>query len=117
MDPVQLGTKDLEEAVDFAFNIADAIEESLEDGKITIGDAPKFLKTFITSAGAVEGINNVPAQIGDLDADELERIVTKIKARFDIDDDKLEQYIEEAFTAGVNLAVSIKNIMSLRKVA
>lgn len=117
MDPKKLGTQDLEEAIDFAFNLADAVESSLEDGKISLTDAPKFLKTFMSSAKAIEGINNIPAEIGDLDEEELERIVAKVKERFDIDDDTLEVYIEDAFEHAVGLAVAIAQIRKLRKVA
>jgi hypothetical protein len=118
MDPVKkLGTEDLEEAVDFAFNLADAVESSLEDGKISLTDAPKFLKTFMSSAKAIEGINNIPVEIGDLDEFELARIVDKVKARFDITDDILEIYVEDAFGHAVGLAVAIANIRKLKKVA
>lgn len=117
MDPVKLGTQDLEEAVDFAFNLADGIEKSLEDGKISLGDSPKFLKSLMSAPKAIEGINNVPVEIADLDEFELARIVDKVKARFDIDDDNLEIYVEDAFEHAVGLAVAIANIRKLKKVA
>lgn len=112
----KLGTQELEELVDFVFDISDSIKSSIEDdGKVSVGDAPKFLKPLLKSGKAIGGINAVPRELADLDDEEMRVIVSKVKDRFDITDDKLEGYIENIFYCTLQLVMNVTNIYALKK--
>lgn len=111
-----MGTKETIEAVDFLFDIADAIVSSTkDDGKITIGDAPKFLKIAIGAPKGIGGIQDVPKELTDLSEEELTEIVDHIKDRFDITDDGLEAAIEDILKSAGLLVLSIQKIYQLKK--
>jgi dihydrodipicolinate synthase/N-acetylneuraminate lyase len=112
----QLGTKELEEVVDFIFDITDAIRKSVaDDDKVTVGDAPKFFKALLGSGSALGGINKIPAEIANLTEAELKGIVEKVRERYDIKDDILEAYVENAIYNALQLSLNISNIYKLRK--
>lgn len=112
----KFGTKETIEAIDFLFDIADAvISSTADDGKITIGDAPKFLKIAIGAPKAIGGIQEVPKEIADLSDEELSGITGHIKKRFDIPDDNMEAAIEDILKAAGMLALSIQRIYQLKK--
>lgn len=116
MDPKKLGTQELEELVDFVFDVADSVTAAVkDDGKVSIGDAPKFLKPLLGSGKAIGGINQVPKEIADLDEAEMKVIVAKVQKRFDIVDDKLEGYIENLFYSTLQLVMNVAKIYALKK--
>jgi hypothetical protein len=118
MDPVEKqGIKELTEVIDFLFDVAEAVQNSNEDGKITIGDAPKFLRGLMKAPAAIGGANVIPQEIADLSEEELKQITDRIKERFDIEDDKLEAYVENAIVSGASCALNISRIINLRKTA
>lgn len=118
MNPVEKqGIKELTEVVDFLFDVAEAVQNANEDGKITIGDAPKFLRGLMKAPAAIGGANLIPQEIADLSEEELKQITDRIKERFDIEDDKFEAYVENAIVSGASCALNISRIISLRKTA
>jgi hypothetical protein len=118
MDPVEKqGIKELTEVIDFLFDVAEAVQMANEDGKITIGDAPKFLRGLMKAPAAIGGANVIPKEIADLTEEELKQITDRIKERFEIKDDKLEAYVENAIVSGASCALNISRIISLRKTA
>lgn len=111
-----MGTKETIEAIDFLFDIADAVMASTkDDGKITIVDAPKFLKLAIGAPKGIGGIQDVPKEITDLSEAEMTEIVDHIKDRFDLTDDGLETAIEDILKSSGLLALSIQKIYQLKK--
>ncbi len=108
--------KETKEAVDFLFDISDAVVDSLDgDGKITIKDAPKFFKPLRSGLGGLSGIEMVPKEMVDLSADELAELTDHIASRFDINDDALESKVEELIKLSGLLAIAIKDIYTMRK--
>lgn len=108
------GTKESEELIDWIFDLVDAVNASKADGKITLKDAPNFMKVAFNAPKAIGGINLVPKEFANLDEEELKRIHNKIKSRYDISDDKVEAYIENAILNALSLAKNITGILSLR---
>lgn len=111
-----MGTKETIEAIDFLFDIADAVLASTrDDGKITIGDAPKFLKLAIGAPKGIGGIQDVPKELTDLDGTEMAEITAHIADRFDISDDGLEAAIEDILKSTGLLVLSIQKIYKLKQ--
>jgi len=81
------GIKELKEVVKAAISIG----EALADG-IGIEDVAALLDL----PAAIEGITQVPAEVGDLDESERKELQDYIQAEFDLPDDELEEFIESA---------------------
>lgn len=114
----KFGIKETQEVIDFVFDLTDAIVASVkDDGKITIGDAPRFIKSLMSSPTALSGINQVPKELADLSDEELKQICDQIRARFDIADDRLEVLIENALFSAMQLTVNISRIYALKNKA
>ena len=83
------GIKELKDVVKAAVSIG----EALADG-IQIGD----LAALLDLPAAIDGISEVPAELEDLDPTERQELNDFIKSEFDIPDDELEAFIEDAIT-------------------
>jgi hypothetical protein len=98
------GTTEIKELLSFAFKLAKAVDETVEDGKVSILlDAPKFLPALMAAPKAFAGIANVLLELEDLDAEEQAELMAWVKKEFDLRDNRLEASIEEA----VNLALHV----------
>ena len=112
----QFGIKETKEGLDFLFDIADAVIDSLEgDGKITIRDAPKFLKPMRTAMGGVGGIQDIPKELADLSSAELDELCAHVSKRFDLKDDEIEVRIEDILKLSCALVISIRDLYLLSK--
>jgi hypothetical protein len=110
MTKVQLNTKETKEALDFLFDLTDAIMDSLSDGKVSIMDAPKFLKPFRTAGAGITGIQIIPKEIVDMDEDEWDDLAKHVAERFDLKNDQIENDIELVLKRAGQLALAIKAI-------
>jgi hypothetical protein len=107
---VKLGTQETKEALDFLFDLTDAIIKSLEDGKVNLLDAPKFLKPFKSASSGISGINIIPKEIIDMDDQEWDELAKHVAERFDLKNDNIEADIENILKRAGQLALAIKNI-------
>lgn len=103
------------EALDFLFDLSDAIVGSLEDGKITILDAPKFLKPARSAGSGIGGIENIPKELDKITDEDWSSLAAHVAERFDIKNDQLETKIEEILKRTGLLAISIKELYALKK--
>lgn len=101
-----MGIQDLKDVVAFGAKFGNGIGESLsDDGKITLGDMANFMPAVLSVPAALEGIENIPAEIKDLDEAELVELVAFVDEEFDIPQDDAEEFIEESLhVASVVLA-------------
>ncbi|HRO08566.1 MAG TPA: hypothetical protein PK047_06835 [Saprospiraceae bacterium] len=118
MSDVKIGKTELEELISFVFDVSDAIIASLEDdGRVTLKDAPKFLKPILNSAKAFGGIHQIPAEIADLDDEELQELIGVIRKRFEIKDKRLEAYLENLLVSVLQVVMNVSKIYKLNKSA
>lgn len=114
MSDVKVGTNELEELVEFVFDVSDAIIASIEDdGKVTLKDGPKFLKPLLNSGKAFGGIHQVPTEIANLDDADLNRLIEIVRKRFEISDKKLEAYLENLLISVLQVIMNISKIYKL----
>ena len=111
----KIGVKETKESLNWLFDLTDAIISANADGKITLGDAPKFWGTLIGSGAAVGGINDIPKEIADMDAIELDELVNLAKERFNINDERLEAAIENILFHALQLTIQIAALYKLNK--
>jgi len=106
---VMADIKETKEAIAFAFSLAEALKTSLADGKISYMDIGNFISPAMKAGAAFEGINEVPAEMKDLDEAEAKELLDYVKAEFNLEDADLEYKIEKALelaTAAYQLAKS-----------
>lgn len=90
------GIKEIKELLSFGFKLQKAITASLDDGKINvITDAPKFLTALLAAPKAFGGMNNIMAEIRDLDEAERQELLTFVQEEFELADQNLEYLIED----------------------
>ena len=79
------GTQDLTDLMVFLAKLASTMKDAVDDdGKITLGDAAKFVDLVFPLVNAITGIQNVPKELTDLDPVEKEELITTIKANLDL---------------------------------
>jgi hypothetical protein len=67
--------KNLKEVLAFGLELGSAVYKSkMDDGKIDLGDLPKFLPAISLIPAALANISDVPAELKDLDLNEVEEI-------------------------------------------
>jgi hypothetical protein len=77
-----------------------------DDGKITIGDFPKFIGPLMKLPAAITGIGEVPKELNDLTAEEKDEIIQIVK-----DELEVELKAEEITTRILNIIYEIKSFI------
>lgn len=109
-------TKETIEFLDFAFDVADAVQASLnDDGKITLKDAPRFFGAIWKMPAAIGGLQEIPTELRDLEPEERAQVIAFAKKRFDLPDDELEVLIEATLESGWVFAQNIRDLVKYRK--
>lgn len=95
---VSIGIEETKDVVLFATLFADSIIKSLADGKITITDAPYFFNAMIKLPKAISGIEKVPAEISDLDENEMKELIQIVKDNLGVPTDQCKTIVEKSLT-------------------
>lgn len=105
------GIEETKDVVKFLCKTTNAVLESLkDDGKITIGDFPKFGSVALTLFPAFSGINEVPKELAELSEDEVTELVALVKDELDLDEN-----VEEVISKALTIAAEIKDLIDLVK--
>lgn len=97
------GLKETKEVIIFTAKLGNAIGKSLADGKITFTDAANFIDPLMKLPAAFAGIENVPAELSDMNEADRQELIQVAKDEFDLDNDKAEILIEDTFELGTLL--------------
>ena len=76
--------------------VGEAYDDSMADGKLNWKDTFNLTGTIDEILAFVPHASNLKAEVADLDDAEREELVDYFKEEFDIDNDKVEGYIEKA---------------------
>ncbi|QKJ99927.1 MAG: hypothetical protein HND40_10330 [Ignavibacteriota bacterium] len=105
------GIEETKDVVKFLCKATNAVIESLkDDGKITVGDFPKFGGVAMSLFPAFSGINEVPKELAELSEDEVTELITLVK-----DELQLDENVEEVISKALNVAAEIKDLVDLVK--
>ncbi len=93
----QENLKQLEEALQFGFDLQKGITDSTKDGHVTVTDAWNFWPAVRSAAPAINDLGNPIKRYRELSPEGKDQLKAFAKEKFDIADDKLEQLIEDTF--------------------
>ena len=102
------GIQQTKELLDFIFSLVEAIKRSTSDGDFSWSDGLNFIEPLKKIAPALDNIEEVIPEVMDLDASEWNELVDYVQANFNLeinddDDTSIEEKVEEALNAGVEL--------------
>lgn len=105
------GIEETKDVVKFLCKATNAVLDSLkDDGKITIGDFPKFGGAAMAMFPAFSGINEVPKELVELSEDEVTELVALVK-----DELELDENVEQVISKALIIASEIKDLIDLVK--
>lgn len=106
----QYGTQETEELAVFVAEFGNGIGDSLEDGRFSfVQDIGYFTPALLKLVPAIEGISQVPKELGELDSEDLANIQVKLEDTFDIPQERTEAFVLDT----VSLALTGKREVSL----
>ena len=105
---VVVGFKETKEVIDLAIALGSGIAKSLEDDKITFEDLPNFWAVIFAVMPAFEGLDQVAIEFQLATEEETAELKAYIKEQLDLPDDKLEEFIEDAFAVVIDIWMLVK---------
>ena len=101
------GIQETKELLAFVFSLAEAIKKSNADGDFNWRDGLNFIEPLKRLGPAIDNIEDIIPEIGDLDANEWNELITYVSEQWDLDnsdsDDDLSERIEDGLNAGIEL--------------
>jgi hypothetical protein len=93
------GIKETKELVLFVAKLSSSIGHAMEDGKLSFLDMAKMVPLLMKAGDALDGIEQIPAELLDLDAAERQELLDAFNSEFSLPNDKAEAIIEKALGA------------------
>lgn len=107
------GIKESKEALQFAFAIGKIFMQAKKNnGGIDVGDLPLLVNLFPVLGPALEGMSEIPAELKDLDSEEVKSLLVFSSAHLGAlagADEELAEKIEK----GLALAIAIANFVKV----
>ena len=101
------GIQETKELLSFVFSLAEANKKSNADGDFNWRDGLNFIEPLKRLGPAIDNIEDIIPEIGDLDANEWNELITYVSEQWDLDnsdsDDDLSERIEDGLNAGIEL--------------
>jgi len=97
MEPIKVGFVETKQAIDLAIALGTGIEKSLADKKLDFTDIPNFIPAFLVLFSAIEGAEDIPMEFSIADSTEIDELKKYVQDKLDLEDDKVEGFIEDAF--------------------
>lgn len=111
-----LGVENLIKYLDFGFAWSKQTAEILEDKKVKLLELRKYLDEVLMIPGVVRAWPDVRAEIKDgLDVADRTRLYTHFQVKFDIPDDEIELWIEDAIVFAMSGVSMVERWTALRK--
>jgi hypothetical protein len=97
------GIKETKDVLKFAISLGEAIDLSLADGKFGIEDLGNMIAPMVSAGEAFAGIDQVKAELSDLDQAERDELVQYAKDELQLSNEGLEQKIEAALKMAADI--------------
>lgn len=97
MDPIKVGFAETKQAIDLAIALGKGIEKSLTDKKLDFADVPNFIPAFMVLFAAIQGAEDIPMEFSVASKEETDELKKYVQDNLDLEDDKVEGFIEDAF--------------------
>lgn len=108
------GIENLKKLVGFGCDLAKQIASSLSDGWQWT-DAFSFVDEIAAIPGVVKSFPAIKQELTDLSAEERAELHTFVVEKFDIPNDKVEAFIENALGVAINIVALVEQFKSLKK--
>jgi hypothetical protein len=109
----KVGIKETKDVLKFGILAEDAIAAAKADGKIGFEDLGLVVGLVGPLNGAIEGADQIPAELADLDAGEFDELVAVAKETVnDFTPDDWEAYVWAQIAAAKEFLIAIKLIQS-----
>jgi hypothetical protein len=102
------GIKETKDIVTLGASLSEAVYHSLKDGRVSFGDYVNFIPVLGDLLPALGGIEEIPGEIVDLDEAEMDELKLHFKSEFDIPDDLIEEFVENALEMGQLVLSQVK---------
>lgn len=99
------GINELLDVIRFGVSLGNAMGNALQDKKFNLADLVFFVDSITKMPAAISGIEQVPAQLKDLDEEEKKVILETISKEFDIPQDNVEPIVEDALKIALAILV------------
>lgn len=97
-------------AIKFGMNIEDALAN---DGKITWNELFSFVPTLLKVPALIKAVPDLKAEFTNLDEEEKADLADWLATELDLDNDKVEMYVEEAW----KLLLALSALIQIRETA
>lgn len=102
------GIQQTKELLDFIFSLAEAIYKSAKDGKFSWTDGLNFIEPLKKIGPAIDDIDKIIPEVMDLSPEEFSELVEYVQSKWEFqespdDDSTIEDRVEEAINAGIEL--------------
>lgn len=112
-----LGIENLKKLIKLALSLTEQISTALADGKITTMELFGFLPELAQIPGVVKSWADISAELKDLTPEERQELLEYINEEFDIPNDQLESFIENALMNAVSLISLVEQFKTLKNPA
>lgn len=109
-----MGVKETGELLIWVAKAGSVVGAALEDGKVDLADLPKLIGILPGAPTALMGINQIPAELKDMDAAEAAMLVQMFAEHFEIANDAAEAKVEMIFGALAQLYAVIMGLKGLK---
>lgn len=107
--------KELQEFVNFLFDVVDAAVASKADGVLNLADLQYVPTLFFSAQRGINGLGNPAKRWKDLPDGDRVALRELAKTRFDLSDDQLEALFERWFDAGVIVAELVADTVAFAR--
>ncbi len=91
--------KETKEMVMFMAKLASGLGAAAADGKLDFLDVAKLAPVLMRAGDAMSGMEMIPAELADLDAEEREELIAMFAAEFSWPEGEIEELIEKCMAA------------------
>lgn len=105
-------TKELTELVDLALTVVDVVSGVTADSKVDLMDLGQLMKLIPVLQPGFDGIDQIPAELEDLDEAEVLALVTHVMVKLTIQDEHAKKVVAaslKVLSAGFGLYQAIKS--------
>jgi hypothetical protein len=112
-DPkMSIGTQETKDALTFVFALVTGLQNAFADGSFTISDLPDFLPALMDLPAALSGAGDIPVEFEQMNDQDKADLIQWVKDNFQIEDAKVEQFIEDCFAIILDMWTVIRNYVN-----
>lgn len=111
-----LGTENLKKLITVGLEVPSVIAEITKDGKVTFFELFNILPIATELISVVKSYKQIADEFADLDDTEREELHTYFAEKFDIPNDKVEEFVEDALGVAFSLISLVARFKDLKAV-